>query len=173
MTFSSKIVKSNWVKAYFSEIPCIIRVAGVFLELLQRDEVVLLLQCGGVVGFDAERLIDGLSGAGRVSQADTALGHADVALDEGIVDGNGGLGVIQGLAELGKHHVTSGTIAIVSGTVRGKTWKRQEEGMQSWREMSYGIKSYSHNVKYLATKHSLQHETGFCFDITQSKKKYS
>ena len=61
------------------------------------------------------RLVEGLSGGGGVAEGEAALGDADVALDKGGVQRDGGARVLQGLLVLRQHHVARRAVPVVRG----------------------------------------------------------
>ena len=71
-----------------------------------------------VLGLDVRGLVERLPGGGGVAEGEAALGDADVALDEGRVQRDGGARVLQGLLVLREHHVARGAVPVVRRTFR-------------------------------------------------------
>lgn len=113
------LTKLFW-KEYLSVISGVEGVLGVGLVLLQHGQGVLLLHDGGVVGLDAGGSVEGLAGGGDVAGCDAALGHPDVALGKRGVELDRHLGVVQGSAVLGEHHVAGGPVAVEGRRVRAE-----------------------------------------------------
>ena len=76
------------------------------------------LHHGCVLGLDVRGLVEGLPCRDCVAEGEAALGDADVALDEGRVQRDGGASVLQGLLVLREHHVARGAVPVVRRTFR-------------------------------------------------------
>ena len=71
------------------------------------------------------------AGGGGVAEGEAALGDADVALDEGGVQRDGGARVLQRLRVLREHHVARRAVPVVGGALRVEACKkvdRKREG---------------------------------------------